>query len=276
MKHQSVIFKAKRDYKSVNNYLKSIGFSDKLISFYKKNNNLIKLNGVENNTLEPVLKKSKVEIFLPNESNNIPLIDKPLNIVYEDNFYLIINKPSNLASSPTQRHIENNVSGMIANYFKEQKISSKVHLVNRLDKENSGLMIIAKHQIFHSLMVKSNITKKYRLLVEGFVKPESGTIEKKIGKLGDLQKRVELVDGDNSITKYQVKKYFSDKSLVEAELVTGRTHQIRLHFSLIGHPIVGDSLYGNKGEYLFLQSYYLKFKHPIYNKVMSFKLSKPW
>ena len=269
-------YKSKKKYNSINTFLKAKKFSDTLISLYKKNNHMVKVNGETLNTLSPIKKNSIIAITLPNETNKIPLIEKPLNIVYEDNFYLIINKPVDLASSPTRAHILNNVSGMIANYFKDNRIKSKVHLVNRLDKETSGLMIVAKHQYFHALMADAKIIKKYRVLVDGLLKPTIGTIEKNITKQEGNKKRIEDSDGSISITKYKVKKYFKETTSVEAQLVTGRTHQLRLHFSLLGHPIVGDSLYGKGGGRLHLQSYYLKFKHPIYQKTISVKLKKEW
>jgi 23S rRNA pseudouridine1911/1915/1917 synthase len=271
-----ITFKALKSYRSLNTFLEAKGFSTSLISFYKNNNHLIKINEKSVNTLTPINKKDNIEVVLPNETNAIPLINNPLNIVYEDPFIMIINKPANLASSPTRAHILNNVSGMIANHFKNQKINSKVHLVNRLDKETRGLILIAKHQYIHALLSSLKIVKKYRLVAKGKVKPKRGIIEKKIAKSNDSNRRIESVKGDLSITKYEVKSFRNNLSYIEAQLITGRTHQLRLHFSLIGNPIVGDPLYGDGGKDLLLQSYYLKFKHPIYNKILSFKLKRDW
>ncbi len=271
-----ITFKAKKEYKSVNSFLESKRFSDSLISFYKKNNHLIKINGETKNTLSNVSKGSTIEIQLPKETNKIPLINKPINIVYEDRFLLIINKPANLATTPTRAHYENNISGMIANYYRENKIESKIHLVNRLDKETRGLILLAKHQYIHALLSQIKIEKKYRAKLIGELKPNSGIIEKRIAKIEGSMERAENPNGEISITKYNVKKHIDGYSNVEAELVTGRTHQLRLHFKLLGYPILGDPLYGVKQKHLYLQSYYLKFKHPIFNKTISVKLKKDW
>lgn len=271
-----IIFKAKTKYISVNSFLKSKGFSEPLISFYKKNNQLIKINGDATNTLVEIKKGSIVEIQLPKETNKIPLIDKPIEIVYEDRFLLIINKPANLASNPTRAHFDNNLSGMIANYYKDSKIESKIHLVNRLDKETRGLILVAKHQYIHALLSNIKIEKRYRAKLVGKLNPESGIIEKRIAKIEGSMEREESPNGDISITKYYVKKYYDGYTNIEAELITGRTHQLRLHFKLLGHPILGDPLYGVKQKQLYLQSFYLKFKHPILNKTISVKLKREW
>jgi 23S rRNA pseudouridine1911/1915/1917 synthase len=271
-----ITFKALKSYRSLNTFLEAKGFSKSLVSFYKNNNHLIKINQESVNTLTPIIKKDFIEIELPKETNAIPLIDKPLNIIYEDPFVMVINKPENLASSPTRAHILNNVSGMIANHFNSKNINSKIHLVNRLDKETRGLMLVAKHQYFHALLSRAKIIKKYRLVAKGKIKQKRGIIEKTIAKSQDSNRRIETKNGDLSITKYEVKSFKNNLSYIEAQLITGRTHQLRLHFSLIGNPIVGDPLYGDGGKTLHLQSFYIKFKHPVYNKILSFKLKREW
>jgi 23S rRNA pseudouridine1911/1915/1917 synthase len=269
-------FRTQKSYKSLNSFLTAEHFSKSLISFYKKNNHMISVNNETKDTTIPVAKGDVILVKLPNEGNDIPLIDKPLEIVYEDRFLLIINKPANLATTPTRAHYDNNLSGMIVNHFKDIKLKSKVHLVNRLDKETRGLLIVAKHQYIHALLSSIKIDKKYRAKLDGILKPTSGIIEKRIAKLESSMERVEKADGDISITKYNVKKYKDNKTYVEAELITGRTHQLRLHFKLLGHPIIGDPLYGQVGNFLYLQSFYLKFKHPIINRTISIKLKKEW
>ena len=174
------------------------------------------------------------------------------------------------------RHYQYHLSGMIYKYFKENNIKSTVHFVNRLDYETSGLIIIAKHQYIHHLFNYVKINKYYYCIVENILKDKKGIIDKPILKLeNDPKKRIIDEKGKRSITEYEVIKEFNNFSLINVHLLTGRTHQIRLHFSSIGHPLIGDTLYNstfdNNGDIL-LFSYHLDFIHPITNKEINITL----
>jgi 23S rRNA pseudouridine1911/1915/1917 synthase len=271
-----VNFNSSKNYTSVYNFLKARGFSESLLSSYLNNEHLIKVNNKSTKLDNKIIKGSKVEVSLTNETNKIVLVSKPLDVVYEDQYLMIVNKPHNIHSTPNKTSIDNNLSGIISNYFRSIKINSKIHLVNRLDAETSGITLVAKHQLIHSLLSNLKIVSKYRVKVEGKLTPESGIIEKKIAKLEGSKERVESTDGNLTLTKYQVKHFENKESNVEAEIVRGKSPQLRLHFKLMGHPIVGDKLYKGKGKILFLQNYFIKFKHPITNRIISVKLKREW
>lgn len=271
-----VKFKASKNYSSVKTYLKARGFSDSLLSIYQKNQHLVKVNTKPTTLENKLVKGSKIEVSLINETNKVVLINKPLQVVFEDQYLMIVNKPHNMSSTPTKATIENNLSGVIANYYRNIKLNSKIHLINRLDTETSGLILVAKHQFIHNLLASLNINFKFRAKLIGQIKPEKGIIEKRIAKLEGSKERIETIKGNNTITKYDVKRFENNESNIEAEIVSGKSPQLRLHFKSMGHPIVGDKLYGGKGKILYLQNFFIKFKHPITNRVISVKLKKEW
>jgi 23S rRNA pseudouridine1911/1915/1917 synthase len=271
-----VNFNVTKNYTSVKNFLKARGFSESLLTTYVNNQHLIRVNNKQSNLEDRITKGSKVEVILTNETNKIVLVNKPIEVVYEDRYLLIINKPHNLAATPTRATVDNNLSGMVASYFRSIKLSSKVHLVYRLDSETSGIILVAKHQLIHNLLSNLKIESKYRAKVVGKIKPDSGIIEKRISKLESSKERIESIKGEDTLTKYEVKHFENNESNLEAEIIKGRSPQLRLHFKLLGHPIVGDNLYGEKGRILNLQNYFIKFKHPITNRVISVKLKREW
>ncbi len=255
-------------------------FSDSLINKIKRTPNSL-FFGDKNISYDSNLKlEGLLTIILPNEETKINRISGDLNIVYEDDYLLILNKPHNLAVIGTIAHYNYHLSGMIIDYFIKQKLSSTVHYVNRLDKDTSGLIIIAKHQYIHALMSKVKIEKKYRLLVQGKLEEKEGTLSYKIKKDDSFRSTKYYVDdnGVEAITEYKLIKYIKECSDIEATLVTGKTHQLRVQFSYLGYPILGDVIYGDKNSsnYLHLQSYYVGFRHPITHKLLKFSLPKEW
>ncbi|MCH5172246.1 MAG: RluA family pseudouridine synthase [Erysipelotrichales bacterium] len=211
-------------------------------------------------------------INLVEENKSYGCSSSPLNIVYEDDYLLIVSKRKNQATIPTINHYNDNLSSDVANYYLKNKILSKIHCVTRLDYETSGLVIFAKHQYIHNLLMKTNIEKYYVAKVRGIIN-ENGCIKLSISKdPNDKKKRIISSDGKESVTEYEIIGYDKNCTLVKAHLLTGRTHQIRVHFSSIGHPLVGDSLYGNdQNKDLELECYNLIFVHPISKKLLNIK-----
>lgn len=267
-------FKVNKDQEIKEFFLENC-FSNKLLTFYLHNQHLIKLNGSSLTTYN--LKKDDIiTITFIDEESNINLINGNINIVYEDEYILILNKPKNIAVNGTTRHYLYHLSGMIYKYFLDNNIKSTVHFVNRLDYETSGLIIIAKHQYIHHLFNYIKINKKYYCIVENILENKNGLIDKPILKLeNDPKKRVIDEKGKRSLTEYSVIKEFNNFSLIDVTLHTGRTHQIRLHFSSINHPLIGDTLYGSNysnNNDILLFSYHLDFIHPITKKEISITL----
>ena len=234
--------------------LEENNFSKHIIRNMKKNHISI---GTEKKRLwETVLEKETLEIGFGIEESTIIPVKGDINVVFEDEYILIVNKPNNQASMPNRGHYKTSLANYVKYYFERNKIFNTIHLVNRLDYPTSGLVLIAKNKLIHGLLFKTDIKKKYYAVVVG--KIESGVIEKPIQK--DNNKRT--IGGDTMAkTEYNVIKHKTN-SLLDINLITGRTHQIRVHMAYLNHPIVGDKLYGS-GQDLALQSYYLQFIHPI-------------
>ncbi len=239
------------------------------------NKDLLKLNN-QNLKFPFLLKENDIlEVTLPSETSNQKIEEAKLDIIYEDDYILIVNKPKNLATIATSAHYNHNLGSQVLYYFSQNNIKSKVHFINRLDKETQGLVLIAKHQYIHNLFSKTvKITKKYKCLVSNIPKEKHATINLPIGKKGNEIKRfIDLKNGKESITEYELIATKNNQALLDVTLHTGRTHQIRLHMATIGCALVGDYLYNDvKDGDFFLQSYYLKFIHPITKNKIEIKI----
>lgn len=224
----------------------------------------------------------EVKIYIPDETvNDILPEEKPLNIVYEDEFLAIINKPDNLMVHPTESIKKDTlVNRLLFNFDTLSDIYAPFRpgIVHRLDKDTSGLLIIAKnnktHEELKEIFKNRKIEKRYLAIVHGRIEKDL-IIEKPIGR--DEYNRTKMnVVKDGKYAKSIVKpiSYNDDYSLVQVQILTGRTHQIRVHLSHLHHPVLGDKVYGFKKEKVnsnrqMLHAFYLKFKHPFTNKNIS-------
>ena len=186
------------------------------------------------------------------------IVDMPLDILYEDDYYMVINKPRGLKTIPTGFNDFNSLYNGILSYYKKNNINKTIHIINRLDKDTEGLLLVCKDKYTALEMSKDikAIKRLYLAYVEGELKG-SGDINIPISITEGI-KRKAGESGKESLTHYKALKYDGFKTLVELSLETGRTHQIRVHMKYLGHPIVGDPLYGS-GEKLCLCSYKIEF-----------------
>ena len=241
--------------RKIREFLKEkMGLSSRLIkgaSIDKRilvNNNPVKMNYVLKENDEIVINLAK------KESQNITPEKIDLDIVYEDKDIIVINKSPNMVVHPTKRYQSGTLANGLLYYFKESNQDCIVRLVSRLDMDTSGLIIVAKNQYAHSelsnQMQNNNVEKRYLALVHGHFSEKEGTIDLPIYRpeIEGVMARVIDERGQRSITHYKVIESYKDAELVECLLETGRTHQIRVHMKAMGHPIYGDTLYGETDD----------------------------
>ena len=197
----------------------------------------------------------------------------PLTIIYEDEDILVIDKPAGLTVHPAPGHPSHTLVNAILAHCPDLAMSNELTrpgIVHRLDKDTSGLIVIAKNDSAREYLAAQfksrTVTKGYFVLVKGRLSPDQGIIEAPIGRDPHSRRRMAIVEtGKEATTRYQVRKYLDNYTLVEITPLTGRTHQIRVHLSAIGYPVVGDSLYGTKSVHLnrqFIHAYRLGFCLP--------------
>ena len=246
--------------------------SDRLLVKLKKNKK-IWLNSTPTFVDSRLKPFDTVEILIDFEekSENIIPTQMDLNIIYEDEYYIVINKPSGIAIHPSILHYTDSLANGVKFYFEQKNIKKKIRPINRLDKDTSGIVIFAKNEYIQEFLVKemkkNTFFKEYIAVCEGMFESKIGTINLPIGRReNSIIERCVCSDGDIAITHYNVLKSLKNTSVVHVTLETGRTHQIRVHLSNIGHPILGDTLYGNPSSVInrqALHAYKVKFIHPI-------------
>lgn len=235
-------------------------------------------------------KGDKIEVILDSkETQNIAPEKMDLDIVYEDSEVLVVNKPPYMVVHPTKTYQSGTLANGIINYFRESNQDCIVRLVSRLDMNTSGLIIVAKNQFAHMtlsrVMQENHLEKRYIAVVHGHLKEKFGTIDAPIFRPEGEEfgiKRIVDERGQKSITHYKVIESLKDDDIVECLLETGRTHQIRVHLSYLGHPIYGDTLYGNgENEQKLikrqaLHAYGLGFNSPRTNKRLDLRAELPY
>jgi len=250
----------------------------------------ITVNGKVEKPSFKVKENDEIELEeIVNVKSDIKEEDIPLDIVYEDDDILVINKPQGMVVHPANGHY----SGTLVNalMFMEDSLSSingviRPGIVHRIDKDTSGLLCVAKNDNAHHFLAEQlkdhTMAREYMALVRGVIKEGSGTVEMPIGRdKKDRQKMAVTKEGKPAITHFVVVERFANHTLVKCQLVSGRTHQIRVHMSAIGYPVEGDPLYAGKNyDKLYkngqlLVAFKLKLIHPTTKKEMVFEIPLP-
>lgn len=263
-----------RDY-----LLKEKSLSRSMLTDIKFKGGSIKVNDESRNVRTVLQAGDELQLTFPEEevSESMKSIEIPLRIIYEDEHYLLINKPSNMPTIPS-RHSNQSLAQGVLFYYQQKKLNRTIHAVNRLDRDTSGLVLFAKHRYAHDLLSKQqqNKTMKrtYLALVHGVLEQQEGVIDNPIGrKEGSIIERTVRADGQKAITLFKIVENFATYSFLAIELLTGRTHQIRVHMSSIGHPLLGDDLYGGRKELIDRQALHsrsLEFYHPFREETLHF------
>ncbi len=226
----------------------------------------------------------QVRICETKNSEKIPPTNLPLDIIYEDEDLLVLNKPAGMPIHPSLNNYTNSMANALAYYFQSQGKPFIFRCCNRLDRDTSGLTIVSKHLVSGSIL--SDMTKyrevhrEYLAIARGSVTPSEGTIQAPLGRKGGtiIERTVDWEHGEDAVTHYKVVKEANGHSLVSLRLETGRTHQIRIHMKYLGYPLIGDYLYNPDMEYMTrqaLHSHHMEFTHPITGEHMSFTAPLP-
>ena len=263
----------------IRDYLKKrLGLSTSLIGKVKYDN--VKLNGEYVHMRAMVKNGDIIEITLPDEeSENVEPIEFDLDIVYEDEYVIAVNKPKNMPVHPSRGNHLPTVANGIRAYIGRPFV---FRAINRLDRDTSGIVVIAKDRLsgakLYQAMKDRKFQKTYLAIVEGSPNPENGLIDQPISREAEGSiRRVVRPDGKRSVTEYEViKKIGGEASIVKVTPHTGRTHQIRVHMAYIGHPLINDFLYGKKSdETYFLHCCSLSFPHPMSGKMITISADNP-
>ena len=273
--------------RSIAAFLLNSGYSSRLVVHLRNTEGSFLLNGktVFSNTVLQPKDQLRVHVTDKKTSDQIVPVPMDLSVVFEDEHVLVIDKPAGMPVHPSQGHHENTLANALAYRFASRGEHFVFRAVNRLDRDTTGLLLIAKHKIsgafLSAMTAKKEIRREYLAIVAG--KPEgSGTIDLPIARKdgSTIERCIDMDHGEHAVTHYRCLDYRDDLgcSLVRLRLETGRTHQIRVHMKAIGHPLLGDFLYNPDYRFIgrqALHSYTVAFRHPITGEAMEFTAPMP-
>ena len=264
---------------TVGQFLKERGYSRHALTLLKQTEGGILCNGREVYLSQPLRKGDRMDLFLKEEvPEEIEPVELPFGIVYEDDDLMVVDKPADMPVHPSMKNHDNTLANAAAWYGRTKGDSFVYRCVNRLDRDTTGLLILAKHILsatgLYGQMRAREIRRTYLAIVKGMIR-EEGTIDLPVGRKEDsaIERMIDLEHGERAVTHYRPVRQGKDWTLIECRLETGRTHQIRVHMSSFGHPLIGDFLYGSREEQMprqALHSWKLSFVHPIMGRPMEF------
>lgn len=264
----------KDDNKAIKDYLKDFGVSSSLLTKLKKTENGITNNGIFTRSIDRVHTGDTLKIRIENKGTMPSPAKMDIETVYEDEDIIVFNKPPCIPVHESRNHRGDTLSNHMAYISKEQTAFRAVY---RLDRDTSGLVLIAKHELSASKLA-GRIKKDYYAVVDDRIEKD-GTVDKNIARCGEsIIKRCVSENGETAITEYFPIEYANGRTLVKFNLLTGRTHQIRVHMSYIGHPLLGDDMYGGDTSLITRQALHCKdiyFTHPITNEEMHLSCDFP-
>ena len=270
----------------VEQFLRRKGYSRQNFTEIKRMPQSILVNGIHYYMRQTLAAGDHLQVCIceTESSEKIPPVKLPLNIVYEDEDILVINKPAGMPIHPSMKNYYNSLANALAWYYQDQGKPFIFRCSNRLDRDTSGLTVISKHLVSASIMAdmtkKRLVHREYLAIVKGDLTPPTGTItallSRKEGSI--IERTVDFDHGEEAITHYKLVKKENGHSLVSLILETGRTHQIRIHMKYLGYPLIGDYLYNPDMEQIqrqALHAWKLSFVHPITGEKMQFTAPLP-
>lgn len=268
---------------TIGSFLKSLGLSRQCIIALKKQEKGILLNGIWAYVNTCLTTGDTLTLTLSDDtsSEKIPPIDLPLNILYEDEDILVVNKPSDMPIHPSLNNYENTLANAVAYYYENQNVPFVFRCINRLDRDTTGVTMLAKNPfsaaILSEMVRNREIHREYMAIADGIFTIKEGVVDAPIGRKegSTIEREINYETGETAITHYSVQKENKELnvSLLKLWLETGRTHQIRVHMKYLGHPLLGDFLYNPDMTHIkrqALHSYSLSFNHPITKEPMQF------
>ena len=258
----------------IEHFLRNKGYSRQLLISLKQEQDSVLVNDKPRYMNERLADGDLLTIHIrENESSEkIEPVSLPLDILYEDEDLLVINKPAGMPIHPSINNYGNTLANALAYYFESQNKPFIFRCTNRLDRDTSGVTIIAKNQlssgILSTMVMNHDVSREYLAIVKGTDLPDYGTIDAPIGRMPGsiIERRIDFEHGEHAVTHYRVLERKNGHSLVSLKLETGRTHQIRIHMKYLGYPLIGDYLYNPDMEHIkrqALHSYRMTFIHPI-------------
>ncbi len=263
------------DGRTVKEYLfGALSLSRAQVTALKKRADGILLNGAHVTVRAMLRAKDHLFLALEDEKNAENLVpwDVTLQVLYEDEDLICVNKPDNMPTHPSHGHFDDTLANALAAYYQKQGRPFVFRAVNRLDRDTTGVVLVAKNKrcaaALSAQIMSRSVEKEYLALLEGIIEQDEGEIDRKILRVADslIMRRTDDVEGEDALTSFRVLERKAGMTLVSAFPHTGRTHQLRVHFSYIGHPICGDSLYGHAYRKLSGQALHacrLSFTHPV-------------
>lgn len=270
----------------IEQYLRRQGYSRQNLTELKKIWDSVQLNGAGCILKETLSAGDELAVRIEETeiSEKILPTQIPVNVVYEDEDLLVVNKPAGLPMHPSMKNYEYSLANALVWHYQQQGRTFVFRCANRLDRDTSGLTVIARHMfsanILSGMGYRHEIEREYLAIVRGQVRPDSGTIDAPLSrKEGSvIERKVDFEHGERAVTHYHVVEEKNGHSLVSLRLETGRTHQIRIHMKYLGFPLIGDYLYNPDMEHISrqaLHSYRLGFSHPITGERMNFTAPLP-
>ncbi|OES43918.1 RluA family pseudouridine synthase [Domibacillus iocasae] len=266
-------WKADQDGVLLRTFLQEKAISKRALTDIKFTGGLIEVNGCEVNVRHMLSAGDTVRIVFPPEvpSDGIKAEQLDLPVLYEDDVLIAVAKPAGMNTIPSREHPAGSLASGLLWIYEERGIQATAHIVTRLDRNTSGIVLAAKHRYVHHLMSEMQkqkaVFRKYEALAEGVFTQADGVIEAPIGRRDDsIIERTVRADGQYARTGYQVVKQYDTFAHVSVKPETGRTHQIRVHFAYIGHPLAGDDLYGGSTKRMTRQALHcgsILFHHPL-------------